>query len=78
MVLRQPTAPVQPLSPGDISKDLVRRIQEAKSDLRRMRDLAAADEANIQAKIAQLEAAQAALTAEREAFIIQLQVARVL
>ena len=66
------------LAVGDIGRILTARIAQARADLRRAQDVAAAEALAMQAQIAELEAARDALTADREAFILQLQKIRVL
>ena len=63
---------------GDLDKILRSRIAAARADLRRSQDVAAAEALNIQAQITRLEQALAALTVEKEAFILQLQAVKVL
>lgn len=66
------------LAVGDIGRILSSRIANARADLRRAQDVAAAEFVAMQAQINELEAARDALTADREAFILQLQKIKVL
>lgn len=66
------------LATGDLSRLLTARLATAKATLRQAQEVSAREIAALQTEVAQIEAAIAALTTDREAFILQLQAAKIL
>lgn len=78
MAVTRAAAASSQLSVGDLGRLLTVRLAQARTDLRQAQAVAQAELTAIQARIDQLEAAQVALTTDKEAFILQLQATGIL